>query len=180
MSKIALDFGTSNTVLARFDDATGQVRSIELSGVTTPVTCRLEAGGRTETVHVVPSMLHYTEKEILIGRQVADRGLPRDPQTFQWIKRRLAMGARKRRKTVRGHVDPLTAGTDFLNTLISYAANEVSLADDEFTFTAPVEAFEDFEDWLRRVAEDLGIRRLRIVDEATIRFRQWVKSLFQA
>jgi molecular chaperone DnaK (HSP70) len=43
----------------------------------------------------------------------------------------------------------------------------VSFEHDEFTFTAPTEAFETFQDWLRQFAEDLGVRRFRLLDEPT-------------
>jgi len=34
-------------------------------------------------------------------------------------------------------------------------------------FTVPVEAFDTFRDWIEQIAEDLGIRRLRLLDEST-------------
>jgi hypothetical protein len=49
-----------------------------------------------------------------------------------------------------------------LRRLLLYLAEEISFADDEFTFTAPVEAFEPFRDWLARIAESLGIRRAKV------------------
>jgi hypothetical protein len=73
------------------------------------------------------------------------------------------------RKTAQGHKSPVQAGEDFLRGVLekAYASNLISFDDDEFSFTAPTEAFENFQDWLRRVAEGLGIRRLRLLDEPT-------------
>ena len=51
--------------------------------------------------------------------------------------------------------------------MLNYAADIVSFENDTFTFTVPVEAFENFQDWVWRVAESLGIRKLRILDEPT-------------
>ena len=168
MSRVAVDFGTSNSVIARLRDD-GACESLEIPGVTTAL--QVSFGGtddrRTETVHLAPSVIHYGDGETLIGRQVAERGLLDDPATFRWMKRAIATGNAKRRKTKQGHRDALQAGTDYLRLLLSYASDQLSFATDEFTFTVPIESFEDFRDWLQRSGEALGIRRLRLIDEAT-------------
>ena len=51
--------------------------------------------------------------------------------------------------------------------LLRYASDRISLEEDEFTFTAPTEAFETYQDWLRSNVEHLGIRRFRMLDEPT-------------
>jgi hypothetical protein len=50
---------------------------------------------------------------------------------------------------------------------LNYASDRISFENDSFTFTVPVEAFETFQDWIWRVAESLGIRKLRVLDEPT-------------
>lgn len=167
MTRVAVDFGTSNTVIARTDEATGQTRTVEIPGITRALRYRLDADGEDRVIHLVPSVIHYSRTEILVGQQVVDRGLAADRGTVQWIKRRISMGVKKRTRTPRGHVAPDEAGRDFLRLVLTYAGDEVSMEGDEFVFTAPVEAFEDFEDWLRRVAESIGIQRIRMMDEAT-------------
>lgn len=59
------------------------------------------------------------------------------------------------------------AGADFLTRLIDYASTSIGLGDEEVAFTAPVEAFEHYQDWLSKVCETTGIRRYRLLDEAS-------------
>ncbi len=169
MGKVALDFGTSNTVLARVNEATGAVETIEIPGITTAFRYRLGPNAPEQVAHVVPSLIHYSETETLIGDQVLSRGLAEHPHTMRWMKRGIAHRHTQRKKTPQGHKGPEQAGEDFLKLLLGYASDLLSFAEDEFTFTAPVEAFEHFQDWLRRVCElpEVWIRRLRMMDEPT-------------
>ena len=128
---------------------------------------RLDASGGEQTVNVVPSLIHYSETETLIGDQVLSRGLAEHPDTFRWMKRAIAQGHGKRKKTPQGHKSPREAGEEFLTLMLRYAGGVISPGEDEFTFSAPVEAFEDFQDWLYRVCETVGIKRLRMLDEPT-------------
>lgn len=167
MSKVAVDFGTSNTVLARYHETRDRAETIQIPGISSETIYRLKADGPEYRVHVIPSLIHYSEKETLIGDQVVSRGLAEHPDTMRWMKRGISQSVNKRRKTAQGHKSPAQAGEDFLKLLLNYISNEVSFRDDEFTFTAPVEAFENFQDWLWRITESLGIQRVRLLDEPT-------------
>jgi molecular chaperone DnaK (HSP70) len=167
MSRVAVDFGTGNTVVARWRDGEEEPATLEVEGVTVPTRGRRQDGGAERTVHLAPSVIHFGAARTLIGRQVAAEGLEDHPETIRWMKRGVAYGVTKRKKTAQGHKGPAEAGAEFLRRLLLYLAEEISFADDEFTFTAPVEAFEPFRDWLARIAESLGIRRARFLDETT-------------
>jgi molecular chaperone DnaK len=167
MARVAVDFGTGNTVLARFNETLGRAETIEIPEISTTLRYRWRSDIPEQLVHVVPSLIHYSETETLIGDQVLSRGLAEHPDTFRWMKRGIAQRATKRKKTAQGHKSPAQAGEDFLRLMLNYVSDQISLADDEFTFTAPTEAFEDFQDWLRRLCESLGIQRLRMLDEPT-------------
>lgn len=166
MGKAALDFGTCNTVLARFNETLQRAETVEIPGITTELRYRLAPDAPEEVVHVAPSLIHYSETETLIGDQVLSRGLAEHKDTWRWMKKAIAQRNSKRKNTAQGHKSAAQAGRDFLSLLLNYAADRVSF-DDEFTFTHPVEAFEDFQDWLLRVTEALGIRRVRLLDEPT-------------
>jgi len=167
MAKVAVDFGTGNTVLAWFNETTQQAETIEIPGITTRMPYRLSPDEPERTVHVVPSMIYYAEREILIGDQVLSRGLAEHRDTIRWMKRKIADGSTRRVKTSQGHKSPEEAATDFLTLLLNYASDRLSFERDEFTFCAPTESFEVFEDWLRHTAEALRIQRLQILDEPT-------------
>jgi len=165
--KVGLDFGTGNSLLAVFNETLGRAETFEIPGITLKLAYRLTAAGPDHVVHVVPSLIHYSPTEILIGNQVLSRGLAEHKHTFRWMKRSIAQGNTRKKKTDQGHKSAAEAGEDFLRLLLGYASNVVSFEEDEFTFTAPTEAFEHFQDWLRRVAESLHVQRVRILDEPT-------------
>ncbi len=64
-------------------------------------------------------------------------------------------------------VDYFQAGRDFLEKVLAFAAESgyVDLASCEVAFTVPVEAFEDYSDWLADTCLELGVRRYRFIDE---------------
>ena len=167
MAKVTVDFGTGNTVLARWNETRNRAETIEIPEITTKMTYRLLKDQPERTVNVIPSMIHYGEKDLFLGDQVVSQGLAEHKDTFRWMKRGVASRATRRRRTSQGHRSSIDAATDFLKTMLNYASDQINLAEDEFTFTAPTEAFEDFQDWMRRVAESVGIRRLRTLDEPT-------------
>lgn len=167
MAKIGVDFGTGNTVIVLFNEALGRTETLEIAGITTPMRYRMGPQAAEQIVHVTPSLVYYSDKERLIGDQVLSRGLAEHNDTFRWMKRAIAQGNTRRKKTAQGFRSAGEAGTDFLTLLLNYASDRLDFESDEFTFTAPVEAFETFQDWLRTVAESVGIKRFRMLDEPT-------------
>jgi molecular chaperone DnaK len=168
VGEVALDFGTCNSVLAVFNESLGRAETVEIPGISSRMTYRLAPGQPEQEVWVVPSVIHYSETETLIGDQVISRGLAEHPDTMRWMKRSISQGATKRKKTAQGHKSPEQAGQDFLRLLLNYASNRISFESDSFTFTVPVEAFETFQNWLwKEVTEPLGIQRVRLLDEPT-------------
>lgn len=167
MGRVSVDFGTCNTVIARYNEAAQRAESIEITDITTPYEWQARPGEARHVVHVTPSLIHYAADATLIGKQVSERGLAEHPDTFRWMKRSIAQNNTRVQKTVEGFKSAADAGADFLCKLLGYAGDRISFAKDEFTFTAPVEAFENFQDWLLRITESLGIQRVRLQDEPT-------------
>ena len=167
MAKITVDFGTGNTVLARWNETLDRAETIEIPGITMKMKYRLGKDQPERTVNVIPSMIHYGEKQLFLGDQVISQGLAEHRDTFRWMKRAVASRATRRKRTSQGHKSGMDAATHFLKTVLNYASDQFNLSEDEFTFTAPTEAFEDFQDWMRNVAVSVGIRRIRTLDEPT-------------
>ncbi len=165
MREVAVDFGTSNTVIARHNEITGRTETLEIPGITTEMSYRLTPHGEEHIVYVIPSLIHYSETETLIGDQVLSQGLAEHPDTIRWMKRSIAWGMTARKRTAQGHKSPAEAGEDFLRRLLFYMSDRISLEEDPITFTVPVEKFEDFQDWLLRLCESMNIRRARLIDE---------------
>jgi molecular chaperone DnaK len=167
VAEVAVDFGTCNSVLARHNEATGRAETIEIPGISSRMAYRLKPDGPEFFAWVVPSLIHYSETETLIGEQVLSRGLAEHPDTMRWMKRSIAQRVNRRKKTAQGFKSSDEAGHEFLSLMLNYASQLISFENDSFTFTAPVEAFENFQDWLWRLCESLGIRRVRLLDEPT-------------
>ena len=158
--RLALDFGTSNTVIALWDELKKEAFPLHL-----PDLCRYYQQG-DEQISVIPSLIHYAEdNRRWIGNQVIQRGLYQSERTFRWMKRYIS-----HRSPVKFNVDGKElshqgAGRDFLSSVLLFASQEFDIHDEEIALTIPVEAYEHYEDWLTSVVESAGFPRYRLIDE---------------
>ncbi len=159
--RLAVDFGTSNTVVAVWDDVAQEGVPLRL-----PEYGRVYASDGDDDVALVPSLIHYTsEQQRWIGDQVLDRNLSRSPRTFRWMKRYIANRSPLAVRVDGQRISHFDAGRDFLSNVLLFAAAEIDIADEEIALSVPVEAFEHYEDWLAGVAESAGMPRFRLIDE---------------
>ena len=164
--RLAIDFGTSNTRAAVWDELIGEARPLLIPDVS--LIARHEASdGQVVDVPYVPSLVSYAGKQLWIGKQVKDRGLADSAATFRWMKRYISNRLEIPRRVDDRSIKVSEAGSDFLVRVLVYAAEAIELGDEEVAFTVPVEAFEHYQDWLTRVCETAGIRRYRLLDEAS-------------
>lgn len=161
--RLAVDFGTSNTVAAVWDDARQEGTSL----LVTDFGRRLPASaGSADGVAVVPSLIHYAEENRRwLGDQVLSRNLYVSPRTFRWMKRYIGRRSPTKVRVDGREVSHFDAGRDFLSAILTFAAGALQLRDEEVAFTVPVEAFEHYENWLAEVAETAGMPRFRLIDE---------------
>jgi molecular chaperone DnaK (HSP70) len=158
--RLAIDFGTSNTVVAVWDEAS---QACELLHV--PDYGRIYQQGESR-VSVVPSLIHYAkDRRRWIGNQVLQQNLYQSPRTFRWMKRYIIQRSPLKVRLDGQQISPFEAGRDFLSSVLLFAAAELNLGNEEVAFTAPVESFEHYEDWLGEVAKAAGMPRFRLIDE---------------
>ncbi len=160
--KLAIDFGTTNSVIARWDDGTGSPEVIMLPGI----------GTRDNETPVVPSLLYVHDGQagtVSIGQKVRDQGLDlqQDNRLFRNFKRGIvsapAPDPRPIDDALWGDSD---AGRKYLAQLIRalpYQQNEI----DQLVLTAPVASFEGYLSWLNSLFNDRAPDKIRIVDEST-------------
>jgi molecular chaperone DnaK (HSP70) len=163
--RLAIDFGTSNTVLAVWDETLREGVPLDLPGYGRSISYRRrdEPG---EQISIIPSLIHYTkDNRRWLGSQVLKHGLYDSPRTVRWMKRYIARRSPTRVRIDDLDVSPREAGNDFLTGILGAAASVLDIQDEEVALTVPVEAFEDYEDWLTGVAEIAGIQRFRLIDE---------------
>jgi molecular chaperone DnaK (HSP70) len=168
-ARIGIDFGTANTVVARWDEARGRGEPVPLDGVDLT-----RAAGSGVRQRVVPSLVAYshTDGRRWVGAQVLDRPqLRSDPDVtvFQSTKSNVTGRAIDIARTVGDRkITAREAATAFLGDVTALAVLAVGADDLEIVATAPVEAFDTYRDWLvREVGAGIGAVRLRVVDEAT-------------
>jgi molecular chaperone DnaK (HSP70) len=158
--RLAVDFGTSNTVLAVWDETSSSGRVLWLPDY-----------GRTlqqgnENISLIPSLIHYTsDGRRWIGNQVIQNNLYTSPRTFRWMKRYISHRSPIRQNLDGKAVSYQEAGADFLTSVLVNAQQELGLTDEEIVLSVPVESFEHYEDWLTGVAEKSGLNRFRLIDE---------------
>ncbi len=161
--RLAVDFGTSNTVVAVWDEGAGEALTWRVPDYGEPA-----AGAGAEPVWLVPSLITYESQRIRwLGRQVAERQCLHAPGAFRWMKRYIANRSPLRRRVDGQEITPFQAGADFLSAVLTVAHTELGIGEDEVALTVPVEAYEHYQDWLGQAAEQAGIQRYRLIDEAS-------------
>jgi molecular chaperone DnaK (HSP70) len=161
---IAIDFGTSNTVIARWNRAAQQPETLSLPGLT------YRTG---QNPPLIPSLVYVEDAglgQVVAGQQVRDRGLDlgNDPRFFRNFKRGIG-------STVQGFLPELDGcnltfeqvGHWFLTQVIQELKATEPEVGQSVVFTVPVDSFEAYRHWLGRVCQSLQIEQVRMLDEPT-------------
>ena len=161
---IAIDFGTSNTVVARWNSVTEKAETLNLPGLSQQL---------RENPPLIPSLLYVEnarEGKIILGQEVLDRGLDlrNDPRFFRNFKR--GIGAQ-----IQGFLPELEditvtfeqAGEWFLQQLIAKLQGESADSEESLVLTVPVDSFEAYRNWLADACESWAVDKVRILDEPT-------------
>jgi molecular chaperone DnaK len=180
----ALDLGTTNSGVAVWDEALGKPRLVEL-----PAVCRkLDAKDPLEAPHLVPSAVHFLEKpgpldrlgswpplarhlflgrRALIGRPALERndGVAH-PSFVPTFKPSLSEESlRPLARVGRESFTARDAAHAFLRELLREVKRATGQRVRDLVVTSPVSAFETYRAELQRLLRQLGVRRVRFVDE---------------
>jgi len=184
MTVWALDLGTTNSGVACWDEALGKPRLIEL-----PAVCRkLDAKDPLEAPRLVPSAVHLLEKpglldrlgswpplqrrlflgrRALIGRQALQRNegtvYPSFVPTFKPALSEESL--RPLARVGRESVTARDAAHAFLRELLREVKRATGQRVRDLVVTSPVAAFETYRAEVKRILRQLGVRRVRFVDE---------------
>ena len=164
----AIDFGTSNTVITRWNPVTQQPETINLPGIS------LQLG---QNPPLIPSLLYVEDAsldQVAVGQVVRDRGLDltNNPRFFRSFKR--GIGA-----DIQGFLPELDGkfvkfeqvGQWFLSAIIEqllsspYQGKKSSI--ESLILTVPVDSFEAYRHWLGSVCQSLPVEQIRMLDEPT-------------
>jgi molecular chaperone DnaK (HSP70) len=160
MTALGIDFGTSNTVVARWDDARREGVPLAIAGFSR------EPAGDEAAGALIPSLIHYApDDRRWIGAQVLAEKLYDSPGTFRWMKRYISRRSPAVVNVAGRKVTHYEAGRDFLKAVLSSAL--AGAAEEPIALAMPVEAYEHYEQWLADSVEVAGVSRFRLIDEAS-------------
>ncbi|ERN40303.1 molecular chaperone [Rubidibacter lacunae KORDI 51-2] len=163
---IAIDFGTSNTAVARWNSSTNAPEVLDLGEVA------VAPAPDTPDAPVVPSLIYVENAAtatVTIGQLVRDRGLDRagNPRFFQRFKRAIGLEGLGFIPELDGRtVSFEQAGAWFLQTLLQQVGDRVGTVD-SLVLTVPVDSFEAYRRWLGSICQSLPFEQVRLIDEPT-------------
>jgi molecular chaperone DnaK (HSP70) len=176
--KLAIDFGTTNSVVARWiEGATPQNgenrESVQL--VTLPGLSTLPAG---EQALVIPSLVYVHDgaaARLSVGQSVLDQGLDlrHDKHLYRNFKRGIVVTPAPEPREIDGVLwGDRDAGTHFVRSVLSAIREQYTeeMAEiEQLILTAPVASFEGYLAWLNSAIDPdiVGPEKIRIVDEST-------------
>jgi molecular chaperone DnaK (HSP70) len=160
---IAIDFGTSNTVIARWNPVTQQPETLNLPGLSIK---------QSLNPPLIPSLVYVedaTQNKVLVGQQVRDRGLDLKGETrfFRSFKRGIGADIQGFLPELDGQIVTFEqVGQWFLTKVIEELA-PLQGGLDSLVLTVPVDSFEAYRHWLGKVCQALPVEQVRMLDEPT-------------
>jgi molecular chaperone DnaK (HSP70) len=159
---IAIDFGTSNTVITRLNQVTGQPEILTIKGISQKI---------ADNPPLIPSLVYVqnaSQGQIIFGQEVRDKGLDlkNDPRFFRSFKR----GIGTEIKGFTPILDQITVSFEqvggwFLSNLITKINEQEKI--DSLVLTAPVDSFESYRKWLTDICQTWSINEVKLLDEPT-------------
>lgn len=169
MSAIAIDFGTSNTVVSILEPDTKIPKTLRFPQISRLFRAR-KKGGETWEIAVVPTLVFIKEpNQLILGNEVRSQrlGFSQPHRLFKVFKRDLAADFQPPPRQLDGN----SYTPEFISELFIQAIweqiQQQSIEPTQAIFTVPVGAFERYLDWFRDLASRLGVSEVKLVDEST-------------
>jgi len=169
MTIVAIDFGTSNTVVCILNPDTQTPETLRL-GEMSRIFKTKNLSGDVREISVVPTLVFVNKAgELVVGEKVRTQrlGQSQPDRFFKAFKRNLAADFQPPPRNIDS--DTYTAESvaeHFIKTIWKqlYLQN---IQPDKIFFTVPVGAFERYLDWFRDLGENLGGSEVQVIDEST-------------
>ncbi len=161
---IAIDFGTSNTCIARWNPVTQQPETLNLSGLSQQL---------GQNPPLIPSLVYVedaAQNQVVVGQAVRDHGLDltNDPRFFRSFKRGIGADIQGFLPELDGQVVSFEqVGEWFLSRIIDKLTAESADVAQSLVLTVPVDSFEAYRLWLGKVCQSLPVEQVRLLDEPT-------------
>ncbi|MEG4037427.1 Hsp70 family protein [Microcoleus sp. S36b_A4] len=169
MTTVAIDFGTSNTVVCILNPDTQTPETLRL-GEMSRIFKTKNLSGDVREISVVPTLVFVKNAgELVLGEKVRLQrlGQSQPDRFFKAFKRNLAADFQPPPRNLDGETyTPESVAEQFIKSIWKqlYLQN---IQAEKVIFTVPVGAFERYLDWFRDLAESLGVAEVQVIDEST-------------
>ncbi|MDP5018641.1 MAG: Hsp70 family protein, partial [Dolichospermum sp.] len=172
MTTIAIDFGTSNTVISILEPDTQQPKSLRFPNLSRVFVGVNPQGERVE-FPIIPSLMFIKSgNNIILGEGVISQrlGLSQSyppERLFKKFKRDLAEDYQPPAIQIDGiNYNAISVSELFIQTIWTEIKKQ-NIEPSHLIFTVPVGAFERYLDWFRDLGQKLNVPQVSIVDEST-------------
>lgn len=161
---IAIDFGTSNTCIARWNPVTQQPETLNIPGLS------IQMG---QNPPLIPSLVYIedaSQEKVIVGQTVRERGLDltSDPRFFRSFKRGIGADIQGFLPELDGQIITFEqVGQWFLTQVIEKLNADAPDVGQSLVLTVPVDSFEAYRHWLGQVCQSLPVEQVRMLDEPT-------------
>ncbi|MDB9448204.1 Hsp70 family protein [Anabaena sp. CS-542/02] len=172
MTTVAIDFGTSNTVVSILEPDTQLPKSLRFPNLSRLFIGASSHGERLE-IPVIPSVLFIkSHNQVILGESVRSQrlGLSQSyppERLFKKFKRDLAGDYQSPPRHIEGRdYDSISICDLFIQSIWREIKNQ-NIKPNHLVFTVPVGAFERYLDWFRDLGAKLNVPEVSIIDEST-------------
>lgn len=162
--KFAVDFGTTNTVIAHWEEASGIPKIVSIPDIT--------SDSEMEKPSLAPSLFYVKngmDGTAALGQKVLEQNLhqQKDNRLFRNFKRGIVTSPSPEPRMIDGALwGDHDAGRVFLQHVIG-AFPCLPTEIEQLVLTAPVASFESYLSWLNSVVSTIPTDKIRVVDEST-------------
>lgn len=171
MTTVAIDFGTSNTVISVINPQKQVPISLRFPHISRIFQQKRQDGEIVE-MPVIPSLVFIQAgHQWILGQQVRAKRLglreSEKDRIFKAFKRDLVADFQSPPRHLEGiSYTPELVSERFLME-IWQQLDQQNIVPQKVIFTVPIEAFERYLDWFREMGQKLGVDQVQIVDEST-------------
>lgn len=169
MTTVAIDFGTSNTVICILNPDSEMPETLRF-GEMSRIFKMKRANEDIQEIPVVPTLVFVKNREeLVLGEKVRSQrlGQSHPERFFKAFKRDLTSDYQSPPRQLDGEVyTPELVSEQFIKVIWQHL-HQQKIQPKRAIFTVPVGAFERYLDWFRDLAGSLGVSEVQLIDEST-------------